>query len=360
MKNILSQYVSNNFISINKNDMVNIKQKYTNKELLYFFGKLKLRFPYKKYYIFDEISLQKRLLFGKQYVPIFDNIKHNNLDIKIPHKTNKYIIKYSLINTSLYEYNVISDTLTENCRVKATIKNKYSAYEYFKNKKLHHHWLNFNNINELNTKILRDMLYYNLNRVEPTNFSPVIAVSIYKLFNSKKILDMSSGWGDRLLAAITHDDNYNIDYYYGVDPNKCLFDGYKSIINTSKNPHKFILINDVFENVHINKTFDLMFSSPPYFDFEKYTTDNSQSYIQYNSVDEWLNKFMFVSILKIYSLLEINGHMCINISDTGNIPYVYRIMQFVEKNKGFTFLGVIGFAKVNVTHRPIYIFKKIK
>lgn len=359
MKNILSQFVCNNFISINKDEMNMLKKKYTNDELLYNFGNLKLKFPYKKYYIFDEISAHKRLLFGIKYQPKFDNENHKNYDINIDHKTNKYTIKYSLLNTSLYEYNVISDAYTEMCRVKSSIKNKKSVYEFFKNKKFHSIWLNFNNINELNTKILRDLLYYNLNRIELTNFPSVVAVAVYKLFNSKKILDMSSGWGDRLLAAITHDYNYDIDYYYGVDPNKCLFRGYKSIIKLSKNPHKFILINNVFEKVKIYKKFDLMFSSPPYFDFEKYTKDNSQSYIQYSSVDEWLNKFIYVSVLKIYSLLEINGHMCINISDTGKFPYVYKILKFIENINGFIFIGVIGYLKVN-SHRPIYIFKKIK
>lgn len=359
MKNILSQFVSNNFININKNEMNLLKQKYTNDELLYHFGKLKLNFPYKKYYIFDEIPVENRFKIGKKYKPVFDKKNHKNNDIVLHYKTDKYMIKYSLINTSLYEYNVISDAYTEMCRVKSSIKNKKSIYEFFKNKKLHSVWLNFNNINELNTKILRDLLYYKLNRIELTTFPSVVAIAVYKLFNSKKILDMSSGWGDRLMAAIIHDHNYNIDYYYGIDPNKCLFKGYNSMIKLSKNPHKFILINDVFEKVQIDKKFDLMFSSPPYFDFEKYTKDTSQSYIQYTSVDKWLSKFMFVSILKIYSLLEINGHMCINISDTGKIPYVYKIINFIENVNGFIFLGAIGFLKVQ-SHRPIYIFKKIK
>ena len=360
LMNILSRFVKKGFIKINKDEMSKLKQKYTNDKLLYNFGKLKLKFPYKIYYIFHELSPQKRLSMGKQYEPIFDNTRHKNLDITTKHKTNEYTIKYSLVNLSLYDYNVISDAYTEKCRVKATIKDKKSVYEYFKNKKLHSQWLNFNNIEELDTKILRDMLYYNLKRIEPTNFPSVVAIAVYKLFNAKKILDMSSGWGDRLLAAIVHDERYNIEYYYGVDPNKCLFDGYKSIIKLSRNPQKFVLINDVFENVKIDAKFDLMFSSPPYFDFEKYTTEDSQSYIQYKSVDDWLNKFMYVSIQKIYSLLEINGYMCINISDIGNIPYVYNILQYAKKINGFIYLGAIGFKKSEKIHRPIYIFKKIK
>jgi hypothetical protein len=360
MSNPLINFVKDNFIDINEIELDKLKNTYSNEELLTYFGKLKLKFPYKKYYILDEISIEERLNIGKQYNPIFlNNTSYPNIDLKYPTETKKYNIKMLLLNTNLYEYDVISDHITESCRVKGTIKNNDSIYNHFKNKNLHNIWLNFDKIQKLNTKVLRDILYYNTTQTELTNFNPCVALGIYKKFKPKKILDMSSGWGDRLLAAITYDDLCNIDYYYGIDPNTCLFDKYNKIIELSKNPEKFVLINDMFENAQIDKTFDLMFSSPPYFNFEKYTTNENQSYVKYESVNKWLNEFMFVSIKKIYSLLNINGFMCINISDTGNEPYVYKILQFIEKMKEFQYFGTIGIKKVR-SHKPVYIYKKIK
>jgi hypothetical protein len=359
MSNPLIPYIKNDFIYINEINLNTLKTKYSNDELLMFFGELKLKFPYKKYYIFDEMSVTERLNIGKNHKPLFENKSYPNFDIKIPFKTKKYNIKYLLLNTKLYNYDVISDSITEECRVKGTIKNNNSIYEYFKNKTLHHKWLNFSKLKKINTMILRDELYYNLRKMELTNFTASVALSVYYKFKPKRILDMSSGWGDRLLAAITYNDLYDIDYYYGVDPNKCLFPKYDKLINLSKDPHKFKLINNVFEKVIIDKKFDLMFSSPPYFNFEKYTTDNTQSYMKYNSVNNWLSDFMFISINKIYELLEINGFMCINISDTGTEPYVYKIIQFINTIKEFEYFGTFGFQRPS-GNRPIYVYKKIK
>lgn len=361
--NPLTKYVHNELIDINKEELSKLKELYDNTELFIFFNKLSLKFPYKKYYIFNEKSAEQRLQLGKTYIPIFSKEIYKNNDIKLKNKEelkqSNYDIQYPHLNMSFYEYNVISDAYTEECRIKSTIKNNKSLYDYFVDFKLRKIWLDFNNITELNTKILRDLLYYKLKGIELTNFPATVALTVYQKFKAKKILDMSSGWGDRLLAAITYDSIYNIDYYYGIDPNECLFSGYNLIKKLSKNKNKFKLINDTFEDAKINKKFDIMFSSPPYFDFEKYTTSDNQSYIRYNSVELWLTKFMYVSIKKIYDLLLPNGYLCINISDTGSIPYVEKILKYIESLDGFKYLYTYGYLRYENVYRPIYVYQKI-
>ena len=351
--NPLAPYTKNGLINIDKTNMAQLKHKYSKKELMVFFNRLELKFPFKEYYIFTEMSAKDRLTVGNNNKVTMEKCDIKNMDIKTTIKKYKTITTV-LKNIKLYNYHIISDSYTENCRVKSTIKNELSVWEYFFNKKLREKWLFIDKLEELNTKTLRDSLYYNLHNVELTLFPGIVALTIYKLFNATRILDMSCGWGDRLLAAISYENN--LQYYYGIDPNKCLFSGYNKIISLAKNTSKFVMINKPFETVIINKKFDMMFSSPPYFEFEKYSTDTTQSYIKYRSLNSWLKNFMFVSIKKIYNLLDLNGYLCLNISDTGSIPYVSDILQYIEKI-GFIFIEVYGYIKYT-SCRPIYVFQK--
>ena len=78
---------------------------------------------------------------------------------------------------------------------------------------------------------------------------------IIEHFNSKKILDMSSGWGDRLVGAMA----CNIDCYHGFDPNSCLHPGYKKMIEFFKDQklHQYFRL---YQNIH-NRFFSIVSDS---------------------------------------------------------------------------------------------------
>lgn len=74
-------------------------------------------------------------------------------------------------------------------------------------------------------------------------------------------MDFCAGWGDRLLGALAHQNE--IEYYYGVDPNKLLHPNYQMMIKefaTEDNLNKFQMIVSAFEKWQIptGKTFDLI------------------------------------------------------------------------------------------------------
>ena len=62
-------------------------------------------------------------------------------------------------------------------------------------------------------------------------FKATLAASVYDLFlrnkPHKRVLDISAGWGDRLLAALSK----NLETYLAYDPNTALQSGYKEMIN---------------------------------------------------------------------------------------------------------------------------------
>lgn len=170
-------------------------------------------------------------------------------------------------------------------------------------------------IGKIDSKVLRTCI--SVRAYVASQFKPIIAKSIYSMFNAKRVLDTSSGWGDRLCGFFATDGT---EEYIGVDPNSSLQNGYLEQIKMYQKiyPNKNAqVICDGAEFVDFSKfgKFDFIFTSPPYFNCEKYSQDEKQSYKLYKSSDSWLNNFLFVWIKNAWESLEDNGHMVINISD---------------------------------------------
>ena len=62
-------------------------------------------------------------------------------------------------------------------------------------------------------------------------------------------------------------------------------------------------------------TFDTIFTSPPYFNVERYSHDDTQSWVRYKDIDTWNKQFMFKTMDNILPTLKSGGKLCINISD---------------------------------------------
>ena len=198
-------------------------------------------------------------------------------------------------------------------------------------------------------------------------FKATLAKSIYIFFNAKRILDFSAGWGDRLLAAIAH----KADRYLGYDPNTDLQKGYQEIIatfatndneNQHDNPPKYEIIPEPFETTILPETekFDLVFTSPPYFDFEVYIPQQeTQSIAKYPKFNDWMIHFLLISFFKSWSSLDIHGNMVIHLSDVYKTHYVEIMIFFILGwCKGSRFDGSIASIGDCGKPRPLWVFYK--
>jgi hypothetical protein len=97
-------------------------------------------------------------------------------------------------------------------------------------------------------------------------FRPTIARWIYATLGAKRgILDFSSGWGGRCLAAMS----MGIPYI-GVDANTKLETSYKRLVELDPSA-TVTMIFKPSEQVDFSKyDYDLVFTSPPYFMIERY------------------------------------------------------------------------------------------
>lgn len=140
-------------------------------------------------------------------------------------------------------------------------------------------------------------------------FRPDVAKWIYQKYSVKNVLDPCSGWGDRLVAAISSDINYT-----GIDSNYELKKCYESMINyycSSDNKiEMYYGRSEIILNQIENKKYDIVFTSPPYYTLEKY-----QNMYNYGSYKNFVDLFLIPTVKQCLLKLNDKGVLALNIPD---------------------------------------------
>ena len=230
---------------------------------------------------------------------------------------------------------------------------------------------------KVNMSILRTTIH--LRKYVASQFRPSAAKAIYDYYQAQDVLDFSSGWGDRLVAFCAARSTKS---YVGVDPNERLMEGYKRQIAEYGGDKTIHLIQDGAENTTYEpNSFDLIFTSPPYYNIERYTQNETQSWKKYRKLEAWLNQFLFVAIKNAWLALKPGGHMIINISDCYSNHRINKICDplydYMSQVKNAQYEGCIGLKlskrpgrrvmsgtektkiKKGVFAEPMFIWKKV-
>jgi hypothetical protein len=222
-------------------------------------------------------------------------------------------------------------------------------------------------LKEVNSKSFSTCI--SMRKYVAAQFKPSCAKCIYQLFDSKNILDISSGWGDRLTAFMATE---GAESYVGIDPNKALVNGYRGQIDAFNGDKNITMHCDTAEDAVVEGKFDTIFTSPPYFNIERYSKDDNQSYKRYRKLDIWLNDFLYFSLSKYWDKLEDGGIMAINIGDVYSNHTINKICdpmnKFIGTLSGANYMGCIGYRmqkrlrsksdKKGIFAEPIWIWGK--
>jgi len=200
-----------------------------------------------------------------------------------------------------------------------------------------------------------------------SNFKPTIAKWVYQNYcpAGGSVLDPCMGYGGRMMGAMAS----HIGSYFGVDPDFLVYRNnlflHEALTNAGSNV-KVILNQAPFEieNSVEEKEFDLVFTSPPYFNIEKYSLEAEQSYIKYPTYNEWKDKFLGILIKKSHFLLRSGGYLALNVGrpidkDTYEIGSdVFGCEPIVYHMRLSKFLG--NGTKNTISHKiePIFIWRK--
>ena len=128
-----------------------------------------------------------------------------------------------------------------------------------------------------------------------------------------RLYDYSCGYGGRLLGVTA--SNLHLEYV-GVDPNTETVENLRLLNNFIEQAggrrgeiHQSVSEEFVPENI------DCAFSSPPYFNLEKYSDEPTQCMNQFDSLDSWFEGYVAPTMRNIHTGLNDDGIFATNIAD---------------------------------------------
>ena len=137
------------------------------------------------------------------------------------------------------------------------------------------------------------------------------------------VYDYSAGYGGRLLGIATSRMKYS---YIGIDPNTETVKNldYLNILIEEAVGNRGAIVQTVSEEYE-PENIDLAFSSPPYFNLEKYCNEPTQCMVRYTTIDQWFEGYVVPTIKNIHRALNNDGVFATNIADYksyGNKEYL--------------------------------------
>lgn len=209
----------------------------------------------------------------------------------------------------------------------------------------------------IDLRILRDAIYQMI--PETKQFRLTWGKGILTILGIKpgsQILDISAGWGDRLLTAMAMDC-----HYLGFDPNLKLKVGHTAMIQQFGDPAKHQVQYGPFEDGQVMANqYDLVITSPPFFNLEEYTNDANQSVHRYPQFLDWMVHFLFRSLIKAWDALKDNGYLAIHMGDTKTIRICEPMNLFIEQLlPDSSHEGIIGVAGEMNIPRPVWVWRKV-
>ncbi len=316
---------------------------------------LNLEYPYYSSYY----NLDKKRILNKvnSFKPIiYTKNKPPNILIKNNSEFEKFENNYFIIKDEWKkneELNYLTDYFSEKVRIKCIFTNHPSPFDFWKKNKKRIIKKTLQKYNNLKISYLKEMIYNNTKLCN--NFRISIVLTVLKHFQHDRYLDISAGWGDRLLGAIFS----NVKRYISADPNLDLQPCYNEIKKTflkKSQLNNFIIYPMSFLDIPLEKEepFDIVFSSPPFFTLEKYSQYNANSITKYSNEQKWIDDFFIKSLIKCYNHLKKDGHILLYMGGSKKVfDNMFRL------NKIMNYLGIIHFYEPRSPYRNIFVWKKI-
>lgn len=195
-----------------------------------------------------------------------------------------------------------------------------------------------------------------------SNFRPTVAKYIYNKYGNRgTVWDMSCGFGGRLLGFLASD----CKKYVGTDPSSKTFSGLlemqKDFVHTGKEIELHCLGSEVFKPDR--GSVDLCFTSPPYFNTEKYSDEDTQSYVKFPTKNDWLQGFLRETIRNCYYALKDDGYLILNVANVKSCEDLESATIALAEELGFVlhdtlYLVLSSIAGKGKKREPVFIFKK--
>lgn len=195
-----------------------------------------------------------------------------------------------------------------------------------------------------------------------SNFRPSVARWIYdKYAGDGVVYDPCAGFGGRLIGAIT---SPKVKSYTGLEPSTLTYEGLCEMakvlkIDTVVNIHKAMAESSITDH-----EYDLIFTSPPYFDTEKYSDEPTQSYLKYPDYEIWFSNFLEQMIYNSIKMLKRGGYLIINIANVKNAPHLENDFKTFMESTNLDYITTYKMALSKqhsggkFKYEPIFVYRK--
>ena len=166
---------------------------------------------------------------------------------------------------------------------------------------------------------LRRGIYFNYNLAKSTMYRPQMAKMVITNLGAKRVLDPCAGWGGRMLGVVAAGAEY-----VAFEPNTETYEGLLKLIKLLGIEDKVRIIKDSaleMDKYDIGE-FDLILTSPPYFDLEVYSHEDTQSIKGCDTYSMWVNNFLKPLIELSISHMKQNGWSCWNVHNVGKMKMI--------------------------------------
>lgn len=182
------------------------------------------------------------------------------------------------------------------------------------------------------------------------NFRPAFALMLYRKYCSKGavVLDTSTGYGGRLVGYLASGIG---GLYIGIDPNVPTHVGNTKLatdLGFAANVELYNLPAEDVDHDLVRDRCDFAFTSPPYFAKERYSDDDTQSWVRYKTGEEWRDGFLLPMLALQYAALKRGAFALVNIADVSLRGKTYPLSAWCRE-----LAQQVGFAYVRTDHFPL-------
>ena len=171
-------------------------------------------------------------------------------------------------------------------------------------------------------------------------FPPIVARNLILKYTSgisgdKYILDPCSGWGGRMIGCASIPNTH----YVGFEPSTQSYEGLLKLgewlkcLQPTFTYEVYKLPYEESEKVlDVNGVFDFALTSPPYYDTENYSDEETNSLNKFDTFEKWVDGFYMPLILLTTKRIKSESSFILNIGD--RVYPLTDTMQTVCSNNG--------------------------
>lgn len=171
---------------------------------------------------------------------------------------------------------------------------------------------------------LKRGIYFNFKLAKSTMYRPQMAKMVVTNLRAKRVLDPCAGWGGRMMGVVSAGAEY-----VAFEPNTETYNGLVKLIEFLGIGDKVRIIKD--SALEMNKydigEFDLVLTSPPYFDLEVYSYEDTQSIKGCDTYKVWVDRFLNPLINSALKHLKADGWSCWNVHNVGKMKMIDDVKE---------------------------------